>query len=217
MVKRKKRQESFKTKSCPQWGNMDFLRYLDFMLKDYGVLRHASNARRDSDQLNHLYDLLVKKLGSRMDNLVLREYMEWWCSIRAPRLTGSGMWLSGMLKSQPISRFSSRFTQEHTEASQPSVSDEDIYNLGGLSMLLTQRGLVLSHRVMESLGKNAKQEIQAVLGKFQKATLLKSMEATIANSPYRGSVIDFVSLSSLYLLKHELSVFVGLDYRKYFN
>jgi len=217
LVKKKKRQERYKTKSCLQWGNLEFLQYLDSMLKDYGVIRHVSSTCRDLDQVNNLYDLLVKKIGSKMNNLVLREYMEWWCSIKAPRLTGSGMWLSHMIKQQPISRFSSRFVQQDIKDSERYISNKEIYDAGGLSMLLTKRGIVVSYRMMESLNKNPSQEIQETLERFQESTLSKTIKSTISNSPYNCSSIDFVSIVRPYLLKYGLKEFANLDYKKYFS
>ncbi len=216
LVKYKKRSESFREKSCTQWANVDFLRYLDYMLKDFGVVRHVGNTQRDSDQLNQIYDLMAKSMHSKMNNLVLRDYIDWWCSIWAPRLTGTGLWLSNLKQLHLIQRFLSRYEPEDV-TEQSDVKEEEIYNLGGLSMLLMKKGIVDSYVWITERTSNPRQDIQQELERFNGDVLAQIMELTIRNSPYSGERLDFVSLASKSLHKHGLVTFIHLNYKECFS
>ncbi len=211
MVKRKIKQESFRQKLCREWSNIDFLRYLDFMLKDFGTTRNVGNACRDSDYLNKIYDQLAKKLQHKMTNVVLRNYMEWWCSIWAPRMTGSGVWLLSMIGA-PVEKFLSRYDTEKgpnetNDNMSTQVTDEAIFDLGGLPMLLVKRGIVISRR------KSSSENIGKTLSSFQGSMLGKIIEATLQYAPYSDAPWDFILLAHPFLVKHGLTSFLDVDYR----
>ncbi len=232
-VKRKKRQESFKGKSVDDWTNVDFLRYLDFMLKEFGVARAKGNTRRDSDKINLLYDKLVKQLSVPMSNSILREFVEWWCSIWAPRLTGEEFQLGLLIQDYQVNRFASRYQKEEVveavpaapkpqEISQPStINDDSIYDLGGLSLLLIKRGLVVGYRVLKRKGTSdalSTHMIQKAVMKFSSAILASVLNVTLKESPYPESdKVDFISLASSALNRCGLTEYTQIPYGAYFK
>lgn len=169
-VKRKIKEQAFKSKSCLQWTNMDFIHYLDFMLKDFGVKR-IKNIRTDSDVLNQLHDRLNLELRDRtvMSNLILKEYLEWWCSIYATKLSGSDTHLKSLIQEQQIKKFSSRF--QVIERESDSGDEGLIYSLGGLELLLMKKGITAAQKYLGSQGiVNKETLVKEALARFSKET-----------------------------------------------
>lgn len=231
-AKKKKRQESFRGKSVEDWTNTDFLRYLDFMLKDFGASRVKENVRRDSDRINHLHDQIAKRLiSATMSNSILKEYLEWWCSIWAPRLTGGEFHLNLLRQDYQVNRFTNRYNaQRETIAAPPvepkvessaslDVNDEDIYDLGGASLLLMKRGIVICHRILKQRGvTNPDQVMKETLEHFNKEVLMKVMIITLQHSPYpMADKVDFISIASSVLNQHGLSEYSLLSYEAHFR
>jgi len=194
-VKRKKRLESFKGKQTEEWTNVDFLRYLDYMLKDFGVIRSKENTRRDSDKINLLHDKLVKHLKVDMNNSILREFLEWWCSIWAPRLSGSEFNLNLLIQDYQIDRFSSRYKKQvemapvivESKQSTFSSDDDSIYSLGGLPLLLMKRGLVVGYRMLKkhNISDDASfSMMQKTIKQFSKKVCDHVIKITLQGSPY---------------------------------
>lgn len=221
---RKKKQESFRNKPCKEWSMLDFSRYLDFMLKEFGVFR-SKNVARDCDYLNTLHDRLAKKLKSKMNNLVLRDYLDWWCSIWAPRYTASEVYLTLLMNDQQINRFVSRYKEREDEIAVEiptevkDVSDVEIYNFGGLELLIMKKGIVVGNRVLRAKGvADAREELRKSLARFSKQALINTLNVTIQNAPYsRADQVDFISLSSPILLKHNMTDFLQLSAMDYFQ
>lgn len=231
-AKKKKKQESFKRKPIDDWTNVDFLRYLDYMLKEFGVARAKGNTRRDSDKINLLYDKLVKQLSVPMSNSILREFVEWWCSIWAPRLTGEEFQLGLLVQDYQISRFVSRYKKEDIIKEVPddllksqaidepsTINDDSIYDLGGLSLLLMKRGLVVGCRILKRRGvPNVDQMIQETIGQFNKEVLVNVLKITLQGTPYPESDrVDFISFATSALNRFGLTEYTQVPYRAYFR
>lgn len=227
-AKRKKRQESFKAKQIENWTNVDFLHYLDYMLKEFGVVRAKQNTRRDSDKINQLHDQLVNQLTIEMNNSILKEFLEWWCSIWAPRLTGSEFHLNLLIQNYQVNRFASRYQKDITEPSPAaipkqtksiSISDDSIYELGGLSLLLMKRGLVVGHRVLKSKGvSHIDQMMHKTIGQFNKEVLVNVLKITLQESPYPESdKVDFISFATSALNRFGLTEYTQVLYGSYFK
>lgn len=230
-VKRKKRQESFKGKQIDDWTNVDFLRYLDYMLKEFGVVRAKENTRRDSDKINHLYDRLVKQLTVEMSNSILKEFLEWWCSIWAPRLTGSEFHLNLLIQEYQVTRFASRYDKndiplapsvistKQTVAPSPPISDDGIYDLGGLGLLLMKRGLVIGYRILKSRGVlHVDKTMEKTIGQFSKEVLISVLKITFRGSPYPESDrVDFISFATSALDRFGLTDYAQVQYGTYFK
>lgn len=202
-AKRKKSLESFKGKQIEEWTNVDFLRYLDYMLKDFGVIRSKDNTRRDSDKINHLHDRLVKKITVDMNNGILKEFLEWWCSIWAPRLSGSEFNLNLLIQDYQIDRFSSRYKLGAVEdipvtvASEStfSPSDDSIYELGGLPLLIMKRGLVIGYRMLRKHQiAHADEVMSRTIEQFSKEVCTHVLKLTLQGAPYPKS--DEIDLNS---------------------
>ncbi len=228
-AKRKKSQESFKSKTIADWTNVDFLRYLDYMLKEFGVVRAKENTRRDSDKINHLYDRLVKRLVATMSNSILKEFLEWWCSIWAPRLTGSEFHLNLLVQDYQVNRFANRYKEADTEATiipkqpkqtdVPMMDDESIYDLGGLSLLLMKRGLVVGCRELKKRGvSNIDQVIQKTISQFNKEVFMSVLKITLQQSPYpKLDTVDFISIVTPALNRFGLAEYIQAPYGAYFK
>lgn len=232
-AKRKKRLESFKGKAVEEWTNVDFLHYLDYMLKEFGVVRAKENTRRDSDKINHLHDRLVKQIQIQMNNSILKGYLEWWCSIWAPRLTGSEFHLGLLIQDYQVSRFANRYKKEEeilpemskqtpqtpqTPSSEP-INDDTIYNLGGLSLLLMKRGLVAGYRILKKHGQpHADQTMQNTIEQFSKEVLVKVLKITFQESPYpKSDKVDFISPAVSALNRFGLTEYVKVSHGAYFK
>lgn len=227
-AKKKKQQESFKRKTTEEWTNADFLRYLDFMLKDFGVARSLENMRRDSDKINLLHDKLAKQLEVDMSNVILKEYLEWWCSIWAPRLTGSEFHLNLLIQDYQINRFASRYQQEApvqsvavtgTPVSPSTINDDNIYDLGGINLLLVKRGIVVGYRMLRKRGiSNADKVLKQAIEKLSEEVLVRVLKTTLRESPYPlADQVDFVSVASSAINRFGLSEYTQLNHRAFFK
>lgn len=227
-AKRKKQLESFRSKPIEEWGNVEFLRYLDYMLKEFGVVRAKENTRRDSDKINHLYDRLVKRIPVDMSNHILKEFIEWWCSIWAPRLTGSEFHLNLLIQDYQINRFANRYKKEdvliHVET-QPTVpntvTDDSVYDLGGLELLLMKRGLVIGYHILKQREMSdvmASSMIQKAVRQFSKEVLVNILKITLQGSPYPESdKVDFIFLAASALNRFGLTEHTKIPHEVYFK
>ncbi|MHA2279335.1 MAG: hypothetical protein ACXAC5_00380 [Promethearchaeota archaeon] len=223
-VKRKRRLDSWRQKECKDWNNADFLRYLDFMLKEFGTTRAKGNTRSDSDRLNHVYDRLAKHRQSKMSNLVLKDYLDWWCSIWASRLTGSEMYLTSLLQDAQITRFVSRYIEQAEEAQvlpilTQEVSDEHIYDLGGLDLLVMKRGIVIGYKMLRTrFVSDPAHQMRKTLSNLTKDALIGVMKTTIQKAPYPTSdKVDFVELAKPYLQNLGLVDMFKISHKRYFR
>ncbi len=221
LAKKRKRRESFKQKSCGVWNNADFLRYIDFTMKEFGVSRIMGNIRRDGDYINQLYDRMVKKIGDQMSNEILRSYIDWWISIWAPRLTGSGFHLKNLLDDKHINRFFQRYREMEIESpSNDQISEDDlmIFELGGLPLLAIKRGLVIGYHVATGKLPEPQRALQAVLGDLSREMLIAVVKATIQNAPYPKSCeIDFLGITAPFLKQENIVEFDNVSSESYFK
>lgn len=223
LVKKRKRRESFKKKPCTQWNNADFLRYIDYTMREFGVARFTGNVRRDSDLINHLYDNFAKKIRDQMNNCVLRDYIDWWSSIWAPRLTGRGFYVQNLMDQSSIQRFLSRFDTPtpivaNTSPNVSSNEDHAIYDLGGLPLLVVKRGLVIGYSVIQKRSTEPQRDLECVVKDLSKSMLTKVLRLTLHNGPYlQSNEFDFMSLASPFLVKWEIKEFSDVDFKDYFK
>lgn len=224
--KKKKKQNSFKYKKCEEWTNVDFLRYLDSMLKEFGATRAIENVRRDSERVNQLYDSLAKPLQEKMSNLVLKDYIDWWVSIWAPRLTGEVLYIYQLNQDYQISRFVTRFQKDTADEPKPEIShqsptlsDDMIFDLGGLSLLIVKKGLVASFRMLKKRSVSSpEKEILHVLKTLSRDMLIDVMDLTLHKSPYpKSDKVDFISLALPVLKEQGLTQFTKLSSEQYFE
>lgn len=226
MAKRMKRREAFQTKSCKDWNNIDFLNYIDFLLKEFGTARTQTNVRCDSDAVNKLHDELARHLADCMSNEILKEYIEWWCSIWAIKLAVNSFRLRSLINPEHIRRFSSRYKETEptlpgkvVESPQKSKDDEAIYDFGNLPLLLMNRGIVIS--IMLLRRKNVTDpvsEIQRELSTFASSALVKVMNVTTENAPYHKSLtVDFLQIAKPFLAKHSIGDFEAIQISNYFK
>jgi hypothetical protein len=230
-AKRKKRLEGYKSKPIDDWTNMDFLHYLDYMLKEFGVIRARENTRRDSDKINQLHDRLVSQLSVEMNNSILREFMEWWCSIWAPRLSGSEFHLGFLTHEFQVTRFVSRYKKPDATEEAPivsiesqvdmpsSIDDMSIYELGGINLLLMKRGIVIGYRILKKHGvNNVDQVIKKSIEQFNKEVLINVLNVTMQESPYPMSdKVNFISPAADALGRFGLTEYAQISHESYFK
>lgn len=232
MVKSYNRRDSWKRKPCLQWNGSDFIRYLDSILKDFKVPKTFGNYRQECYYINSLYDTMVGLLGEKMNNGVLKDYIQWWCSIKAPRLTGSGFYLKMLVSDSMMKKFVSRYENNdnsltekpmiNTFSSLPDINDDiSMYNLGGVPLLLIKRGIVISRFVSIQQGTEehkSNNEIIKFLSEFNLEAIQKVVDITISNAPYAKCMeFDFISLIHSKLHYSQSLNIVNLEYKSYFN
>ena len=231
MVKAKKRKESFMHKSCLEWTNLEFLNYIDFMLRGVGIYRSFGSIQRESDYINRIYDRLTKTLKDKMDNKVLRDYLEWWASIFASRMSGREFHLNNLMNELHISKFLVRYqaginAEVVTPQDGPPVSsapvkeytNKEVYDMGGLPMLLIKCGIVNACKLSKQQKGISLENIRTVLLSLTKPLLEKVLSLTVQRAPYSQSdEIDFISLALPATSQHNLVSFSTLKYKDYFK
>jgi len=232
LVKKRQRCVRFKSKSCVQWNNADFLQYIDFTMREFGVSRLSGNTRRDGDCINQLYDCLVRKLGSKMNNNVLRSYIDWWSSIQAPKLTGSGFHLRNLMDDKYVSRFAQRYkvildesedevvcaTGSIVEDQEDPSDDLGIYSIGGLPLVVVKRGMVIGHEIAKEKVLEPQKALQAVLRDLSREVLVDVLRITLKNAPYPSSYeFDFIEVANPFLKQKEITEFSDMWSKSYFK
>lgn len=221
-VKRKQREEKYKKTPISKWANIDFLRFLDNALKVYGTKRVFQNARTDSQHMAKLYDSLAQFLQKKMSNQILKEYLEWWTNLYADRLGEKELYLANLYDPKYVGKYLLRFADEqiHTvipKTNQDKISDVQMYDLGGLPILLVKRGIVVASQFIQSTGdRNWRIAVENALSGMGKGILETVGQATLSNGPYRGEPIDFVSIAKISFEKNGVETFKNVMFRQSF-
>ncbi len=211
-----------KMKKLSEWNGSDFLRYINEMLSVHDLRLESTNVR-DRDNVNRLYDILAKQLQEKMSNVVLKEYFDWWISSYGPFMHDYQIYAATFLRDDLVSKFLKRY--EAPDAPKPvqpvdsDVSEDVLYEMGGLQMLLMSRGIVSSYRVLRSKNTlNPFGKISSTLRDFSKDVVRKTMKITLELSPYNDDdTIDFVSVARPALDFHGLKEFLNISYQGCFK
>ena len=227
LVKRQQRKEQFKKRNITEWTTVDFVNYLDVILKEFGIIRVKRNTRLDSNQINKLYDEIANLLKIDMTNDILKEYIEWWCSIYAAQMSGQDFYLQNLSKEYQIKRFVSRYGQNGQTKEQNQlinipvastvVNDDILYDVGGLNLLIMKRGIVVGYKIIRKNTNNPLSALRDSLVNFDSKTLINVMNITIQNSPYSSSdFVDFMTIAEPFLQKYKINDF-KLDSSQFFK
>lgn len=225
ITKRKLRKVNFQNKNIDDWCSSDFVNYLDFLLKEFKVFRTNGNTRYNANVIDKTHDILAQLIKVKMSNTIFKEYIEWWCSIWAPRMTGVEIFLNQLSYKDQIQKFASRYQSEEKHnpivfpPSVSSVNDQDIYDLGGLGLLLMKRGLVIGYSILkEKQVKDPASEIQRTLYSFTLEAVHMAWNMTIKLAPYSAeNKIDFVSLTKPVFERLGTFEHSNVDFGQYFR
>lgn len=224
-VKRRKTTSQRKRKSIIQWSNTDFIKYLSEMLSVHG-LRLSSTGVRDRDNISRVYDAMAERLQEEMSNAILKTYFEWWVSSYGPFLTNEPIYTGTFAADHLIEKFLSRYDYTKQEAPKVTVKEEameideyTLYDLGGLPMVLTSKGLVVTYKVLrEKKIDDIFSKISSALRDLSKDAVCTTMENTFKGAPYKeGDKVDFISVSRRALEFHGLKKYKKISYQDYFK
>lgn len=212
------------------WTNTDFLKHLKVLASSFGLdFTHAMN---EKNTIGRLYDKFVH-IYDEMSNKVLKDYLEWWMSSYGRHTSGREIYINNLLSDQHMEKFirwynpdanrpvvvghSNETASVRPKANDEGISDQVVYDLGGLPMLLRSRGLVVAHFLLKKNGRS-QEEISNVLSGFSKSAIEKVMAVTIDRAPYPlGQYFDFMHIVEPHLQKHALQSFTGLIVGDYFK
>lgn len=204
-----------------RWSNIEFARYLDSILKVHGL--HLERlSPKESDAVAGIHDKLVLILNDKMNPQVLKDYFDWWVSCYAQSMHGRKIYVASLSQDYMITRFTERYNADtrkpQTEIKKnENVSDEQIYKLGGLSMLLMSRGVVNSYKLLKN-DSNTIVRISETMRKLSKEVVTEIVDTTINLGPYSESdKVDFLSISKPSLDYHGVKKFQSLNYQRYFE
>lgn len=231
----KEEQRKLKKSKTPvkKWNNLDFVRYLDSILKLHD-LRLERLSVIDSQAIGLLYDKFVPALKDKMSPDILKDYIDWWVSCYASNMHGRKIYVASISQDFLIERFLTRFELEDTlgirgnkvqavaeKSSKDStpITDAQLYKLGGLSMLLMSRGIVHAHNLLKPSDNNVIMRIAETLKKMSKEVVIEVLETTKNLSPYPISqVVDFMSMSKMALDFYGITKkYETVKYRSYFK
>ena len=227
LAKKVQRTEKRRRMPVVEWTSVNFLTFINEQLKTYGF--RLADTGRKYDLLMRLYDKLAVHLGMLMSNQIFKEYLEWWIVTYAPTYNSHELAVQIMGRDSYIEtfvdRYKSRLDTGKLELTKKSVvpkkdiTDDKIYDTGGLPMLLMSRGIAISFNVMRSKGeKNIFTRISKSLREFSKDILLRTIEVTVNRAPYNESgKVDFVALAKPALDFYGIKKFKDLDYNEYFK
>lgn len=218
-----------KHKPLQAWTSTDFMRYLDSSLKVYSLHLESATAR-DREVMSGLYDTMVRCLGDRMNNSVLKDYIDWWVAAYGPGFFGRKIYVSSLTQEFTLAKFYQRFDAIQDERKAPvvadtpkpvinKVDDETLYRMGGLPMLLMSRGIVAAGILLRKQGRTDWIiQLSDALRKFSKEVVLDVIEESIKNAPYNTSdMFDFISVARPTLQYYGIRNYDNLRYQEYFG
>jgi hypothetical protein len=222
----KAKKRAPRTKTISQWNSADFIRYITKIANQFGVPFDTTG--RDSNSVNRLHDMLLVVYGDGMSNRVIKDYIDWWLGVYG-RFQKEPFTVSYMLKDYQIVQFvkqtrKGRQLPETVEVAvspepQTETSDDDLYDLGGLSMLVMSKGIVVGYRVLKARKQpNPIMQLSNVMRGFGKEVVEQVVKTTIENAPYRkDDIVDFMSVARPALKYHGITRFSSIEYKGYFQ
>lgn len=220
-------------KTVNQWNYRDFVRHVQKTLGLMGLrLESGVGYGRDENLIVKLHDMFVPHFGDSMSNQILRDYLEWWIASYA-RLQDRPISLRTMMRDYHIARFIKSYGNNQRSltmpvaasppvadrSAAPEVSDDELYALGGISMLLMSRGIVVANRVLTAKGEpKPLLQISRSLRSLSKGVLDQVMRTTLEASPYpKQDAVDFISLARPALRYHRINSFDHVQYMDSFK
>ncbi len=215
-------------KLVEEWTNSDFVHYLSQTMPTFGV-ELEKRGMPDVERMGKIYDKMVRRLGNRMDNHILKEYLDWWMSTCTDGLSSRNVYVKSLMNDWFLTKFYNRFDDLPAspiaislEKSQKHDSDLDenaLYQLGGLPMVVMSKGIVVGHRVSKARGSSDSEKVlTSIINSFSKNVIRQVMLVTLVNAPYeRSDSIDFVTMMKPILSSHGIEEFFNMNYLDYFK
>lgn len=227
LTRRVQRREKQKRKPIAEWSSKDFYILALDILKTQKMYFHSSGIIA-LNEFAGLYDKFVERLGPKMECRILKEYIEWWCSVYLPQKTSQKVYVQDFGRDNCIDRYLKyvNLTAEVTESPEPVKSDpsnvpeDEVYKTGGLPMLLMSRGIVVAYRVLlKNKVSSPMIKITSELRKMSRDMFIRSLETTLASGPYPDrDRVDFISLSRSVIEMYKLEKkYMSVDYKGYFG
>lgn len=208
-------------KKVEQWSNTDFLKHFKKLLSPHG-LKLEPVSPKEINSIKTLYDKLVSRIKDNMNSGILKEYLDWWVACYASSSGREIININYISQDFLVDRFVNRFdllenvSSSKVKDEKPVVSDEQIYQLGGLPMLLISRGIVISYNLLQKEN-GIILRISNTMRELTKESVAEVIESTLRLAPYPQShKIDFVSVAKQSIDYHGLKGFNSLQYDKYF-
>jgi hypothetical protein len=221
-ITRKPRKKPFR-----QWEPSDFVKYLVEALSNQSMSLERVGAR-DREDMAFLYDELVRRVDEQMNNTIMRDYLDWWTETHARKLFGQPVYVKSLSNERFLDQFIKLKFGTATEKSSVSappatthkeVDAQTLYRMGGLSMLLRSKGIVMTASILrEKNDSNWLMRISQALQNFPKNAVQETMERTIAGATYPSEdMVDFISIARPALEFHRIRDYSGINYRGYFK
>jgi len=218
-----------KVKKGPSsWSNRDFLRYVKQQLHLHQVGLADVNNFYAENIIGEIHDKMAEAIPEKMSSGILRDYLEWWISLRGGRYAGSSIYMNKLLDENMIRKFVNRFQdndfyeQISRDASpvlvQPRLNYEMLYNRAGAKLLLLNVGIVKTYAWLETRQVSSiLKEIQDSMALLSAEMLCNVMRITISSKYKREEEIDFLFIAKPYLEKHGIEEFNSIDIEDYFK
>jgi len=220
-----------KNKLLSSWNSSDFIKYFFSATNTVGISIDVNI--RDSDCMKKLYDDLVTALGDRMNNYVLRDYIDWWISNKLHKMKDQShvsiyslrkdYYIVDFINQTQKSDISAHNTKIDTNKEphhQLSKSDPmEIFETSGITMVLVEFGIVEACRVLKQRGeKLVYMQISDLLKNLSKEMLIKVVDLTISKKYNTADMVDFVSLSYPALRYHRIDKrYKSISYKDFFS
>ena len=225
--KTKTKTKKARKKSLRCWEPSDFVKYLIESLSNQGMTLERAGAR-DREDMAFLYDEIVRRIDDRMNNTVMRDYVDWWTGTHARRLFGQPLYVRLLSNERYLDQFiklkfgtNSEQSSESMPATttQKEVDAQTLYRMGGLPMLLRSKGIVVTAILLrEKNDNNWLIRISQALQDFPKNAVQETMDRTISGASYSAeNMVDFISIARPALEFHRIRDYSGINYRGYFK
>lgn len=225
-LKRKAKRSAHQRKKVSSWSQTDFLRYIHTLLSSYGMSYEPQGPQGDRLSVGRTYDMLADCYQNDMNNYVLKNFYEWWVSMYAQRMYDNLIYIRTIGSENNVSQFLSNvggLKIDQAEIPAPEDAEEPVdaaasFEIGGLSMVVMEYGIVAGYRVLkDQRADKVLNQITKILESFDKKVLDQVMRKTIRRSPYpEADKIDFISLARPRLEFYDLKEYIQFQYEKYF-
>jgi len=229
--RKQKRATAYKRRPIAKWTNSDFVSFFREALSTHSVFVGPTSITA-SQVVGRIHDDLVDKYKDEMSPLVLRDFFEWCSAVFGPKMEGKEVHISYFGSENIIDRFLKGYVEKPTvpkrplpetpnlDELEPAKSPGEIYGIGGLPMLLLERGIVEAHDYLLKCSKERPDKsIQNALSDFTKEALEDVIQQTIERSPYARNITPFDFVRACKPLMELLGIhrLDGVDYKRFFK
>ena len=214
-------------KPLRQWEPSDFVKYFTEALSNQSMSLERAGAR-DREDMAFLYDEFVRRIDERMNNTVLRDYLDWWTESHARKMFGQSLYVKALSNERFLDQFIKLKFGTVTEkpfvsAPSPEITHREIdaqtlYRMGGLPMLLRSKGIIVTASLLrEKNDNNWLIRISQALQEFTVEAMQETMEHTTGKVYPFEDMVDFISIARPALEFHRIREYSGINYRDYFK